>query len=249
MKLKKGLKLNFKQGEKVMVSPVGEVIGLDGRGFIIDGDKLLADIQKNEIDIVLDANHNFDKALGWFPWESFEKRDDGIYASLDLTPAGIESNDRKEYRYLSPVFMMCNDREVGGLDSVGFVNRPNLLNNALNDKQKEQNNMTLEELKAEFDTVSKTVSGLTENLKTATDQLTTIATNIATVETNTKAHDNKFATIEAEMLEVNKKLQIFGKGGDYENNNNNGDLSDSEKATAKMLGLSDDEYKLAKGDK
>lgn len=238
MKLKKGLKLNFKQGEKVRVSPIGEVIGFDGRGFIIDADKLIEDIKANEIDIVLDANHNFDKALGWFPWDSFEKRDDGIYASLELTPAGIEANEKKEYRYLSPVYMMCNDREVGGLDSVGFVNRPNLLNNALNDKQKEQNNMTTEEIKKQLDEVSQSVSSLTETLASLNESL-------SNTEKNAK---DGIAALQEEMLEVNKKLQIFGKGGDYEDNNNNGDLSDSEKATAKMLGLSDDEYKNAKGD-
>ena len=121
------LELNFKQDEKVKVSPVGEVIGLDGRAFRIDGAALIASIEKNALDIALDENHSFGAALGWFDKDSFELRDGGVYASLSLNKTGEELIGSRAYRYLSPVFDMGENRRVIGLDSVGLVNRSNLL--------------------------------------------------------------------------------------------------------------------------
>lgn len=220
-KLQKTLELNFKEGEKVKVSPVGEVVGFDGRSFIIDPDLLIANIKANALDIPLDANHNFDEALGWFAYESFEARDDGIYASLEFTPKGLEANKNRYYRYLSPVYIMGNGRTVVGLDSVGFVNRPNLLNNALNNKEQ---SMTIEDLKAEIDKKIKEFEAIKTDLQ------------------------NELAATKSELKELNTKIAIFAKPGNYQENNQTDGLTDGEKAAARMLGLSEESYKKAKGE-
>ena len=48
IRLKKQLELNLKDGEKVKVTPVGEVVGLDGRKFKIDAELLLKSILEND---------------------------------------------------------------------------------------------------------------------------------------------------------------------------------------------------------
>jgi len=220
------------------------VIGYDGRSFIIDGEALLANIKANGLDIPLDANHNFDEALGWFDQESFEVRKDGIYASLEFTPKGIEANQNRSYRYLSPVYIMGNGRTVVGLDSVGFVNRPNLLNNALNNK--EQENMTIEELKQQQDALTQSLADFSA---TVSDKLKVLGESIASFETNATSTKKEIAALKTELNSVKDKVAIFAKGGEYDQNNNSTELTDGEKAAAKVLGLSEEEYKNAKGGK
>ncbi|TQR29158.1 hypothetical protein DMB92_08455 [Campylobacter sp. MIT 99-7217] len=127
------LELNAKLiNEKVKISPIGKAVGLDGRVFKIDGLKLIENIQKNGLDIALNLNHQGGEAYGWFDKNSLELRQDGIYASLELTPKGKELVESKAFRYLSPEYYVDNDKNVIHLDAMGLVNQPNLLNRALN---------------------------------------------------------------------------------------------------------------------
>jgi len=164
-KLKSCIELNFKLDEKVKVCPVGDVIGLDGRGSVIDGNVLIGSIAKNNIHIVLDENHSFGEALGWFDKGSFELRDDGVYATLELNPKGAELIKNRSYRYLSPVFDMGDNRTVSGLDSVGLVNRPNITDVELNsiDNIKSEN----EELKKKIEIEKNSI----DNIKAENEEL------------------------------------------------------------------------------
>ena len=56
-------------------------------------------------------------------WVDPEK---GLMASLALTPAGEEAVQGREYRYLSPAWILGKDGRPEKLVSVGFTNRPNL---------------------------------------------------------------------------------------------------------------------------
>ncbi|MFY4756177.1 phage protease [Campylobacter jejuni] len=126
------LELNTKlTNEKVKISPIGIAKGLDGRVFKIDGEKLINNIQKNGLDIALNLNHQGGEAYG-FDRNSLELREDGIYASLELTPKGKELVENKAFRYLSPEYYVDDDKNVIHLDAMGLVNQPNLLNRALN---------------------------------------------------------------------------------------------------------------------
>ncbi|MFA6629798.1 MAG: phage protease [Sulfuricurvum sp.] len=169
-KLKNIVELNFKQGEKIKVSPVGSVIGLDGRAFVIDGQALIDSITKNALDIPIDENHNFGRATGWLPHGSFELRSDGIYASVEWTTDGEGLVSNRSYRYLSPVYLMGDNRKVIGLDSVGLVNTPNLLNTALN-KQEEDDSMEKDLLEKELNTVKAQNTELNTKVTTLSDQL------------------------------------------------------------------------------
>ncbi|PHM18053.1 MAG: hypothetical protein CJD30_03575 [Sulfuricurvum sp. PD_MW2] len=171
MKLEgKPLELNYKAGDKVKVSPVGQVVGLDGRSYVIDAAELIASIMANGLHIPLDENHSFERAAGWFDYTKFEERADGIYAELEPNELGTECLDKRFYRYLSPVYVMGDNRRVIGLDSVGLVNTPNLLNTALN-KKDEDESMEKEELLKELNTTKNTNVELNAKVATLSEQL------------------------------------------------------------------------------
>jgi len=86
-------------------------------------------------DILIDYGHesNWDmgaKAAGWSSRQSLEAREDGLYIEFPtFTEAAQEKINKKEYRYLSPVFQLSTVDKKGAeggamLLSIGIVNRP-----------------------------------------------------------------------------------------------------------------------------
>lgn len=226
-RLKKVLSLNYKDGEKVKVSPVGDVVGLDGRTFKIDGQALAETIVKNDIHIPLDENHYFGAAVGWFEKNSFEVREDGLYASLELNDEGKRLIDTKAYRYMSPVFVMGANNEVAELDSVGLVNRPNLLNKELNEKtNKEKKLEELENLKLEIESLKGELKTLKEPNPPQTDD--------AKTQENLK---QEVEVLKDALKEMNSKMTTMFKKVDLDPNDKQVVLSENEKKVANLLGI------------
>lgn len=241
--IEKLLSLNYKYGELIKVSPVGEVKGLDGRVFKINAASLIETIQKNNLDIVLDENHSFAGAIGWFGKDSFVEKEDGIYAKLELNDRGKELIEKKIYRYLSPVFD-TDGSEVTGLDSVGLVNRPNLLNNALNFKGEEMNvkdSSEYKELLKELEKIKKENEALKNELEKLKKDSTQEKNEKAENESDKKELNTRLENIESSLKSI---TAIFGKKNLEANAKES--LSEAEKNIADMLGLSEDEYKGAK---
>lgn len=176
------------------VCPIGEVVGLDGRTYKIDPKVLLSSIQKNALDIPLDENHGYGKAIGWFPFQSFEAKEDGIYASLELNIEGKALLEGRSYRYLSPVLDTLSDRRVVGLDSVGLVNRPNLLNQALNSKETQPNHKE-KNVNDEKERSPKDMDFMEQNARM-------LQQNAKLLEANAK-----IAALEQNIKEMNQKLR------------------------------------------
>jgi len=232
-KLKHVLELNFKQDELVKISPVGEVTGFDGRVFKINGEALIAVISQNDVHIPLDENHDFGEALGWFPKDSFELKEDGVYAKLELNTKGEELVGNKSYRYLSPVYEMGTGANVVGLDSVGLVNRPNLLNKELNNKEKEEA-VTEEEfnaLKNDMKEMKATIEALNKKPEEST----------APTEANNKEIKEELAVVQGALKELNRKMTVFGKTN-LEENDKTVTLSENDKKVADMLGIDHEEF-------
>lgn len=150
---------------KLKISPVGEkVVGRDGRVFNINAEEVIKATKKGGVDLMLDVDHHGGEAAGWFALNSLEVRDDGIYASLELTKKGEELVANKAYRYLSPAYVVAfeNDvRVVKEFHSVGLVNHPNLLKKSLNSKEdSEEMKKENETLKKEKEELSKQVEQL-----------------------------------------------------------------------------------------
>lgn len=199
------LELNYKAKEKVLISPVGQVVGLDGRTFNIDGAVVIANTITNGIDLVFDVDHGYGeyggKAAGWFKFDSLEVREDGIYASLETTTLGNELIDGKLYRYVSPAYIMDrnkSDRTVLALDSVGLVNRPNLIKDALNSKDKEvikELNSKIETLETERNQAVQTADTTSKELEETTSKLT---------ETN-----SKLTKVESDLTQIKEQNKTF----------------------------------------
>ena len=199
------LELNYKAKEKVLISPVGQVVGLDGRTFNIDGTVVIANTIANGIDLVFEVDHGYGeyggKAAGWFKFDSLELREDGIYATLETTPLGDELIDKKLYRYVSPAYVMDrnkSDRTVLSLDSVGLVNRPNLVKDALNSKDKEvikELNSKITTLETEKNQALETAVATSKELGETTDKL---------AESNTK-----LTKVETELLQIKEQNKAF----------------------------------------
>lgn len=180
--LNKMLEINFSnKKDKIKISPIGEVTGLDGRKFTINGYEVISNTKKAGIDLVVDVSHGYgeygEKAAAWISLNSLEQRDDGIYASLELTEIGVELLEKKYFKYLSPAYIMTNnqDRDVYSLDSVGIVNRPNLLQDKLvNTKEKnkkENENMNEEELKKRINELEKSLEEKTKENEKLLEQI------------------------------------------------------------------------------
>lgn len=172
------LELNsLKNGEKIKISPIGKITGVDGRTFDIDAVSVLANTKAPGTDLVLDLNHFDGEAMGWFNLNSLELRDDGIYASLELTQAGADLVEKRSYRYLSPAYEVSYIGElinVYRIASVGLVNRPNLLNQSLNSKGEtmdEQKELLaqIQSLKEQIEALQKENEALKSELKTSED--------------------------------------------------------------------------------
>ena len=195
------LSLNYKNGELIKVSPIGEIEGADGRTFKIDAKKIIENIKKNGVDIVLDENHSFAGAVGWFDKDSFEVRDDGIYAKLELNKRGMELVKDKIYRYLSPVYDLSG-RDVLSIESVGLVNKPNVLNNALNSKgdkvEKEKN--------SELDALNEKVKKLEETITSLNKELDGFKKDAQKVDESQKANESDKADESQKADEDSKEL-------------------------------------------
>ena len=259
------LALNFKDNEPIKVSPVGEIVGLDGRGFKIDAEALLHSIQSNNLHIPLDENHSFGGAVGWFDKDSFEIRKDGIYAKLELNKTGKTLIEDKVYRYLSPVYDV-NGRNVTALDSVGLVNRPNLLNNTINSKHsaeadvsiKGENMNEIDELKAQLEKLKKDLDegkaaneALKAELEKAKKEKEEPKGDEAGKDQDKPSTESnkvleELSAIGARMAKMEENFKgLFGKA-DLEKNTKGSVLSDDEMKVAKLLGLSEEEYKGGK---
>ena len=169
---------------KLKVSPIGEFKGVDGRAYTLNGAEVIETNKNRKVDIVLNVNHGWeregDKAAGWFSFNSLELREDGIYAELEQTNIGTELIEKKHYKYLSPEYRVARTEDnliVLEIVGVGLVNRPNVLDDALNEQEtskeekpneKENNSMATKEeieLQKQLDAQKEANKQLTQDAK------------------------------------------------------------------------------------
>ena len=195
--------------EKIKITPIGDFEGIDGRKYHLNADEVVERTKKLGTDIVLDENHEDGEAMGWFDIGSLEIKDDGIYASLALTKKGSELVANRSFRYLSPAFAIggwggeqFDVCEIQRIASIGLVNRPNLLSQALNndnqisqeeekmEKELAELKKQLEALKAENEALQAKINELEAEKAKAAEEANKIAEN-AKIELIDKAIENK----------------------------------------------------------
>jgi len=158
----------------VQVSVVGEVYGSDSEGNPVKQNiteeslkKIADNINDSNQQILVDRDHgsariglNKDtRAVGWL--SKFWANAKGLFAKMFLTPFGKKLVEGKEYRYLSPSFIIAEDGTPMSLESAGAVNTPAmskikpLINSKPISEDKGIEDMTKEELK---DLIKETIS-------------------------------------------------------------------------------------------
>ena len=121
----------------VQLSPIGEFYGSDVEGNPIpekltekalttlaeklnQGDEILADIDHASTRV---GNSRDSAAAGWFSKFVVQPLK-GLFATLRLTKRGKELVENREYRYLSPTFILDENGEPIDLHSASFTNIP-----------------------------------------------------------------------------------------------------------------------------
>lgn len=120
----------------VHLLPAGRFKGRDGRGpyHLRDGEAIIAQTAKLGMDLPVDYEHQIDHATkngqpapaaGWI--KALKADVNGIWGQVEWTSKAREMLDRKEYRFISPVFSFHKQTgEITILHRAGLTNNPNL---------------------------------------------------------------------------------------------------------------------------
>jgi hypothetical protein len=165
---------NFKDGQKIRISPAGSMVGDDKRVFVLT-QVAIENSKSRGVDIPLNVEHGFTnsfnrQAVGWFDVSSLEIKDDGVYASVTLNDIGKKLKDEKAYRYLSPEFT-TNGQDVITIDAVALTNEPNFKIEFNNKLEKKGDVVTIEELQKEVENLKKELNSKEEIIKTQKETL------------------------------------------------------------------------------
>lgn len=144
--------LNSKNGtvpNRIQILPAGKkIIGADGREWTLsDAAALCARMNASDRarNWCIDENHSTDlaapegrpsPAVGWFSNLTVET-DGSVWADVEWNARGNEVLSNKEYRFISPVFISDEKKEITEILRAALTNRPNLANPALNASQGE----------------------------------------------------------------------------------------------------------------
>ena len=153
--------------QDVLIAPVGQFVGSDGEGNPIEQNftqdalsQIADDLNARDVEVLMDKDHasarkgleRDTQSLGWF--SKFVASAKGLFGLLKLTKIGREMIGNREYRHVSPVFALNQDKEPIRLLSVAATNLPAIAvpENIILNSEPEQSNsedildMTKEEL-------------------------------------------------------------------------------------------------------
>lgn len=153
--------------QDVLIAPVGQFVGSDVEGNPIEQNftqdalsQIADDLNARNVEVLMDKDHasarkgleRDTQSLGWF--SKFVASAKGLFGLLKLTKKGREMIEGREYRHVSPVFALNEDKEPIRLLSVAATNTPALAvpENIILNSEPEQSNsedildMTKEEL-------------------------------------------------------------------------------------------------------
>jgi phage I-like protein len=147
------LSLNFEQGipSRIMLVPGDKTVkGRDGRAWKNpDPNATALNSNKNLPMLPIDENHSTDLsapkggASPAFGWMKNLCADEGgaIYADVEWNERGLNALERKEYKFISPVFRHNEKGEINCILRAALTNSPNLILPALNSEQLENKPM------------------------------------------------------------------------------------------------------------
>lgn len=212
------LKLNPEKFEDwLKIGVVGQWEGHMSGSFELserDFKQMVLNAEELSIDIVVDYEHatiyNPEKApaSGWISTTdpiSLKVEDGELYCKIDWTASAKDHVEKKEYRYLSPVFRPNTPDRVSGsnigwtLHSVALTNTPFLTElDAITNKQPQnkENNM-LKTFQEQLDDAAAKLTQLHDEIKTLKDDLKTKDEQLE--EANKKLNEHKKVALTAQV--------------------------------------------------
>lgn len=126
---------------RIQLLPLGDMVLRDGRKFRIAGkaaaEAVIAHTKAyaGKMELAVDYDHQTElaavkgvggraPAAGWISAASLTVEDDGIYGTVEWTPAATAALSAREYRYLSPTFWNDKAGNVLVIKGAGLVNIP-----------------------------------------------------------------------------------------------------------------------------
>lgn len=195
------IRIELNQTKKlVKISPAGTISGFDGRVYVVDEESIVKTKAKG-VDIPLNVEHCFtDKgcsAVGWFDVKTLELKEDGVYALLTLNKEGEELIKNKNYRYLSPEFVVNENRHVEEISAVALVNNPNF---ALEINQKGEK--VDEKLQKELNAKETQIQSLQKQLNAKEEQIKKLIDDLKEFHLNAAIKENKILPAEKDSLKA-----------------------------------------------
>ena len=185
----RALKLNPKKRDGwLKIGTTGRWDGHVAGSFELDErdyNQMIFNARQRALDIVVDYEHatiyNPDKApaAGWISVPDLKVEDGDLYCKITWTETAAKHIDKKEYKYLSPVFVrgsydQVSDKNIGWtLHSVALTNKPflselgTIANKQLQNKEKDMSKSLQEQLDAE----RKKTENLVEEVKDLKQQI------------------------------------------------------------------------------
>ena len=190
--------------KEVKISPAGTISGFDGRVFVVD-ENTVAKTKAKGIDIPLNVEHCFtDKgcsAVGWFDVNTLELKEDGVYATLTLNKEGEELVKNKNYRYLSPEFIVGENRHVETIEGVALVNSPNF-ELEINKKGEKVDEKQIQTLQKEINAKENQIQDLQKQLNAKEEQIKNLIDDLKEFHLNAAIKENKILPAEKESLKA-----------------------------------------------
>jgi len=236
-------------GEEIMVLPLGEIKGRDGRYWVLteeDAQAVVDQIRRDGVDIVIDYDHasyfrDDTRAAGWLKANSFRVGDgpwgEGIYARVEWTEAAEQAIAAKEYRYLSPTFYADGTR-ILALESVALTNIPNLpMLPALN--RREGNNPEEGHMEKELNRLREENARLSAALETARKEKEKLERELNQVREALKAREAEVGKLSEELEKLKEAEREREINSLVESAIAEGKLAPAQKEAAVELGRRD----------
>lgn len=126
--------------EWVHLIPAGRMAARDGRKFdLVDPAAVILDFEQRGVDLPIDYEHQMDTpaarlkgpvpAAGWI--KELAHDETGLWGRVEWTATARDLIARKEYRFLSPVFLHNTAGQIQRLSGAGLVHKPALRLKAL----------------------------------------------------------------------------------------------------------------------
>lgn len=249
----------------ILIIKHGHSKGRDGREYFVNAKSLADKLNQARLEIPLDENHSYNRALGWF--SSFSGDENGLYANLELNEEGKKLVSTKQYKYLSPVLELTKDKEVINIDSVALTNRPNLLGLSVNTKSEnkttgqiieintknhikelqvnEENEVQTQEPQAQEPQEpqnSKSASDIYASIKDLNKRLDSVVQMLQNAQqTTTQENAKQESELNAKIERVEKAVEMILKPLDLQANSKD-DLSADELKICQALQITKEEF-------